>query len=148
MISPARIAALEALLQLKPDFRCPSAEDRHLAERIYFGTLQNHRFLDACLRPYLKTPIGKLDRPVHLILQLSAFQLLFLDRVPASAVVNDAVSLCRYKRKSSACGFTNAVLRRISENRERLLSKELPAAERWSHPGAWGGWRTPIYAGQ
>jgi 16S rRNA (cytosine967-C5)-methyltransferase len=51
---------------------------------------------------------------------MTAFQLLHLDRVPASAAVNDAVNLVRKAGKTSASGLVNAVLRRISRERARL----------------------------
>lgn len=54
------------------------------------------------------------------ILRLGAYQLLHLDRVPASAAVNDAVAMTRRARKTSAAGLVNAVLRAISRNVHRL----------------------------
>ena len=54
------------------------------------------------------------------ILRLSLFQLLYLTRVPASAAVDDAVSLTKAARKKSAAGLTNAVLRKLARTRNRL----------------------------
>jgi 16S rRNA (cytosine967-C5)-methyltransferase len=54
------------------------------------------------------------------ILRLSLYQLLHLDRVPASAVVDDAVDLARRARKASATGFVNAVLRSMQRKRHHL----------------------------
>jgi 16S rRNA (cytosine967-C5)-methyltransferase len=61
------------------------------------------------------------------ILRLSAYQLLHLTRVPASAVVDDAVNLTKRERKTSASGFVNAVLRAISRHRDRLPLPPAPA---------------------
>ena len=61
------------------------------------------------------------------ILRLGIYQLLHLDRVPAAAVVDDAVSMVRAARKSSASGFANAVLRRISRSRRVLGLPPRPA---------------------
>src|SRR6185436_135304 len=81
------------------------------------------------------------------ILRLSLFQLLHLDRVPAAAVVDDAVSLTRAARKSSASGFVNAVLRSMLRQRHKLPLPPRPSdpADRdtalaylgitFSHPG-------------
>ena len=54
------------------------------------------------------------------ILRLSLYQLLHLDRVPAAAVVDDAVDLTRAARKTSAAGFVNAVLRSTLRQRNSL----------------------------
>ena len=54
------------------------------------------------------------------ILRISIFQLLHLDRVPAAAVVNDAVELAGKAGKRSAAGFVNALLRRVSRERAQL----------------------------
>src|SRR5262249_61626281 len=68
---------------------------------------------------------AKLDAEILAILRIGVFQLLHLDRVPASAVVDDAVQLAGKAGKRSAAGFVNAGLRRVSRQRARL---PLPAA--------------------
>jgi 16S rRNA (cytosine967-C5)-methyltransferase len=69
--------------------------------------------------------LDRLDPIVLGILRLSAYQLLFLDRVPARAVVHDAVEMTREAKKSSATGFVNAVLRGLTR------------AERTDRAGLW-----------
>src|SRR5262249_38841480 len=61
------------------------------------------------------------------ILRLSVYQLLHLTRVPASAVVDDAVNLVRRAGKTSATGFVNAVLREVSRRRDALPLPPRPA---------------------
>ncbi|MBR0160451.1 MAG: 16S rRNA (cytosine(967)-C(5))-methyltransferase RsmB [Oscillospiraceae bacterium] len=113
--------------------KCSVKEDQKLAERIAYGVIQNERLLNALLSGFFTS---KPHPQVLQIIQLSAFQLLFLDRVPHSAVVNDAVALCKEKGKSFASGFVNAVLRRISREKQQLLdsAKDYPPAVRFSHP--------------
>ncbi len=69
---------------------------------------------------FAKRPLSKLDPDILLILRLSLYQLLHLDRVPASAIVDDAVDLARAARKPSATGFVNAVLRATLREKHRL----------------------------
>src|SRR5206468_11524699 len=64
--------------------------------------------------------IDRLDPEVVEILRLSAYQLIHLTRVPASALVDDAVDLTKRAGKRSAAGFMNAVLRSVSRSRNRL----------------------------
>ena len=100
--------------------------DRALAFEIITGSLRWQRSLDHVIGHFANRPTSQLDMEVLLILRLSLYQLLHLDRVPASAVVDDAVDLTRGAKKQSATGFVNAVLRSTLRNRQRLPLPERP----------------------
>ena len=70
----------------------------------------------------------RLDPEVLDILRGAIFQLLHLDRVPASAVVSDAVNMTRKAGKKSAGPLVNALLRRVSRERDHLPLPERPAS--------------------
>lgn len=138
MIAPARWAAFEALTAIAggadmADTLARTREglrddrDRALAAAIVIGTLRWQARLDYLLAEGSARPLSSLDPAVLHILRLSLFQLLFLARVPASAVVDDAVSMARRARKSSAGGFVNGVLRGLSRRRKRLALPQMPA---------------------
>ena len=78
-------------------------------------------------------PLGKLDAAVLRVLRLSGFQLIYSTRLPASAVINDAVELTRAAGKSSAAGLVNAILRKLSRERDQLTWPDDDAV-RLSHP--------------
>ena len=79
------------------------------------GVLRHRAALDHLIATFAKRAAStRLDPEVVTILRLSAYQLLHLTRVPASAVVDDAVDLARRAKKRSASGFVNAVLRSVS----------------------------------
>jgi len=132
MTAPARTAAFHALRAIadeRADLPTALAEtrrrlsderDRALAAEIVTGSLRWQRSLDYIAEHFTSRPIAKIDRVVLHILRLSLYQLLHLDRVPASAVVDDAVNLARQMRKASATGFVNAVLRSTQRQRHRL----------------------------
>jgi len=140
MTAPARVAAYEALraiaagrLDLPAALahnreRLSDARDRTLAADIVTGTLRWQRSVDFLIERFAKRPLSTIDPEVLIILRASLYQLLHLDRVPASAVVDDAVDLTRYARKTSAAGFTNAVLRALLRQRHRLPLPPRPAA--------------------
>ena len=94
--------------------------------RIVRETLQNLYFIDHYLDLWCKTPTKRLEPAVLDILRISAAQLLFMDRVPPSAAVNEGVKLCGKAGCSRASGLVNSVLRRVSENRAAL--PEIPGA--------------------
>jgi 16S rRNA (cytosine967-C5)-methyltransferase len=132
MTAPARRAAFQTLVAIDADradlpaalaasrVSLPDDRDRALTATIVTGTLRWQRTLDSLAEHFAKRPLTKIDPQVLTILRLSLFQLLHLDRVPAAAVVDDAVSLTRAARKSSASGFVNAVLRSMLRLRHKL----------------------------
>lgn len=90
--------------------------DKGLTSAIVYGTIERKITLDFLLSQYLSKPIEKLKPLVLAVLRMSTYQLIFMDKIPNSAVINEAVNLV----KSNGCGFSsglvNAVLRKVSEN--------------------------------
>ena len=125
-VSPAREAAFAALRRMRmsgerlddsaaglPELGTLSAMDRALANELVNGTVRRRGSIDAVLGEYTRAPLRSADPDVRDALRLAAFQLLFLDRVPAYAAVDDAVSLAM-RGNRRAGGFVNAVLRRVA----------------------------------
>jgi 16S rRNA (cytosine967-C5)-methyltransferase len=122
--------------------------DRAFAQRIAYGAVQRVRTLDHALETIGGRPVAELDVPVRASLRLGAYELAFLDGVPARASVNEAVELVRAAGAPRATGLVNAVLRKASEQ-IRPLIEALPersadeAALKHSYPdwiaGTW--WR-------
>ena len=148
----ARSVALEGLRRCRRDSAWSDAvldgliradgldrRDAALATRLCYGVQQNAALLDFYLSHWCSHPVEKLDPAVLDVLRLSAYQLLFLDRIPPSAVVNEAVALTKASGRAQAGRLVNAVLRRLAEHRAAL--PEVPGAgtpeylaTRWSHP--------------
>lgn len=139
MIAPARVAAYEILNAIAAGNAdlptaiaaaragLPDERDRALAAEIAAGVQRWRAALDHLIVAFAKRPIDRLDPEIVGILRLSAYQMLHLTRVPASAVVDDAVELARRAGKRSAAGFVNAVLRSISRQRQSLPLPPRPA---------------------
>lgn len=121
---------LSALLQRRE----LSGRDAAFCSRLFLGTLQNLYYLDFGIDHYTK---GKLEPKLRDILRLGAYQLVFMDRVPAMAAVNESVKLCKACGYARASGLVNAVLRRIATGGMPPLSNSGTAAylsTRFSHP--------------
>lgn len=142
MIAPARRAAVDALRLVDEDALDMGAavarvraslqdeRDRALLLELVGGTLRMRAAVDYQLALRVKRPLARLDAAVLTILRLGACQLLFMSKQPPSAVINDAVELTRRAGKSSAAAFTNAVLRTLHRERERLTwPPPVPQAE-------------------
>jgi len=132
MIAPARLAAYQILCAVSTGSAdLPSAiasarsgladeRDRALAAEIAAGVQRWRSTLDHLVVTFSKRAITRLDPEVLEILRLSIYQLLHLTRVPAAAVVDDAVDLTKRAGKRSASGFVNAILRSVSRRRNSL----------------------------
>ena len=114
-----------------------SERDAALCTRLCRSVLQNAAWLDYYIALYCTQNLKRLQPQVLDALRLGAAQLLLLDRVPASAAVNESVSLVR-ESSPRAAGLVNAVLRRLAENAAALPPVEAEGAEylsiRYSHP--------------
>jgi 16S rRNA (cytosine967-C5)-methyltransferase len=92
--------------------------DRDLLQHLVLGTLTWRLRLDHVLNAYLSKPIQKQDVQVRNLLRLGVYQLEYLDRVPAYAIVSESVSLARKTLGASVGKFVNAILRGVAENRK------------------------------
>jgi len=100
-----------------------SQTDAAFASKLFYGALERRLTLDHIISSYSKKPVAKLTPAVADILRMSLYQLLYLDSVPDSAAVNEAVKLTRQMKASSASGFVNAVLRSFIPPFEAIVSK-------------------------
>jgi 16S rRNA (cytosine967-C5)-methyltransferase len=116
--------------------RLPDPRDRALAAEIAAGTLRWRGAIDAVIAAYARGGLDRLDPEVLEILRLGIYQLLHLERVPPSAVVNDAVDLARASGKHSASGLVNAVLRRVDRERAALPLPKRPGSPDADHAAA------------
>lgn len=96
------------------------SRDAAFASRLCYGVLQNRALLDQRLGLFCTQRIDHLEAPVREVLRLGAYQLLLMDRVPANAAVSESVEQIRRVGKPQAAGLVNAVLRKLSANRDRL----------------------------
>lgn len=152
-VSPARREAFAILLEVEQGrshsddllrrsrVSALSAPDRHLCTALVLGTLRWQIRLDALIQPLLARPNVRLDSEIRIALRLGAFQLLFLDRVPAHAAIGESVELAKLAGHKFASGMVNAVLRKLS--RQPKPSTDMPdsltaaeLAESTAHP-AW-----------
>ena len=95
--------------------------DGALAARLCYGVLQNKLLLDWRLAQVCSMRLEKLEVKVLCGLRVAAYQLLFLDRIPPSAAVNEAVKLAkRHSRNPRASGLVNGVLRSLLRQGKNL----------------------------
>jgi 16S rRNA (cytosine967-C5)-methyltransferase len=125
-VSPARSAAFEILLRVEssdayasellhsPRSAKLSRADHALLTELVMGVLRWRGLLDDRIAERSSQPLAKLDVEVLTALRLGTYQILFLDRIPRHAAINESVELVKSARKRSAAGMVNAVLRKIT----------------------------------
>ncbi len=109
-------AALEAEIERHPQLEI---RDRALATELVYGTLRVHPWLEKRLDVYASKSVTRLRPRVRAALALAAYQIYFLDRVPAYAAVSEAVAAVRAVSGEKVSGFANAILRKIAGEAER-----------------------------
>jgi 16S rRNA (cytosine967-C5)-methyltransferase len=97
--------------------------DRAFAMHIAYGTVQRVRTLDHAIETLGRRPVRRLDPPVRAALRTGAYQLAYMDAVPAHAAVHETVELVRAARLERGVPFTNAVMRRLAEGLPGLLAR-------------------------
>ena len=125
-MSNPRKAAVKALLKVENDaaysnialnavLRESGLEnaDKAFASAIFYGVLDRRITIDFVLSKFIKTPLKKVAPFTLEVLRSAVYQIMFMDKVPDSAAVNEAVKLIKSSRESRNAGFANAVLRNV-----------------------------------
>ncbi len=112
------------------------SRDTRFVRELVLGTERWRALLDDMLSPHLRKGLSKTDPVVLRILRLAAYQLHFMDRVPARAAIHSAVEMCRSTRGEGLTRFVNGVLRSLQRSDyappASLSTEDL--AVRLSHP--------------
>lgn len=95
--------------------------DRRLVQEIAYGVLRHRNTLDRLVDFYLKHPVPRQKPPVAWALRAGAYQLVYLERIPAHAAVNQTVEALKTSTLvgTGEVGFVNAVLHKLSEDVRR-----------------------------
>lgn len=113
-----------------------SPQDKALLSRLVYGVIERRLTLDYVINTVSSMPLKKMHPTVREILRTGAYQLLYMDKIPASAAVNEAVKLAKSMGQGKAAGFVNAVLRNVLRGQDTLL-ENVSAEVRYSVPAEW-----------
>ena len=88
--------------------------DASFMSSLVYGVLERRLLLDYIIKQYSKIPLKKIDLKTKIILRLGILQLLFMDKIPESAAVNESVKLAKKNKLQKSAGFINGILRNIT----------------------------------
>ena len=101
-------------------------QERAFITRVCEGTLEYRILIDYIINSFSKIPVDKMKAPIREILRSAIYQMKFMDRVPDSAVCNEAVKLAQKKGFYNLKPFVNGVLRTAARQMNEL---EYPSRE-------------------
>lgn len=99
-------------------------QERAFITRLVDGTVERLLPVDEALSRCSSTPVKKMKPLIRTLLRMSAYQILFMDRVPDSAVCNEAVKLVAKRKFAGLKGFVNGVLRSLSRRKAEFAFEE------------------------
>lgn len=133
MSANVREAALNSLIRCEQDGRYSNIEldsairkyhleglDRAFFTTLVYGVIERRLTLDYLLRRFSARPLEELDLLVLHLLRLGAYQILYLDRTPDRAAVNETVEQAKRRCNAGSAAYINGVLRSLSRSREQL----------------------------
>lgn len=97
------------------------SKDRNFLIHLVYGTLERYIQIDYIIQQYSKVKIEKLRPIIRGILRMSVYQIYYMDRVPDSAVCNEAVNLVHKRGLSNLKAYVNAILRNISREKANIV---------------------------
>lgn len=92
--------------------------DRALLTELVYGTLRWRGTIDWHLAVYLRRPLANTDAYLRNLLRLALYQILYLDKVPGYAAVDEAVKDAKVRGGRRAAGFVNGVLRKFLDRKQ------------------------------
>lgn len=125
MMANARKVALNALLEVRKSAYSNitlnkflneaelSSADRALTTAIFYGVIDRTITLDYVLSQHIKTPLNKVNATVLEVLRVALYQIMFMNKIPDSAAVNEAVKIVKNSKQRHLSGFVNGVLRNV-----------------------------------
>ena len=91
-----------------------NSQDSAFVSALVYGVLERKLLLDYIIKQYSKIPLRKIEIKTKLILRFGILQLLFMDKIPESAAVNESVKLAKKHKLQKSAGFINGILRSIT----------------------------------
>ena len=95
--------------------------DSAFVSALVYGVLERQITLDYIIKQYSKIPLRKIETKIKLILRMGVYQLVYMDKIPDSAAVNECVNLAKKHRLQKSAGFINGILRSITRAEQRLV---------------------------
>lgn len=114
-------------------------KEEGLTREIVYGVLENDIYIEYIISKASKIKLKKIHPVILIILKVGVYQLIFMDRIPPSAAVNESVNMAKKHGHKGTIGFVNGILRNISRNKDEFMKIEAKnkadyISIKYSHP--------------
>lgn len=116
-----------------------SSQDENLIRELVYGVLENKIYIDYIISKASKIRLKKIHYQIIEILRTAIYQIVFMDKIPDSAAVNEAVNLAKKFGHKGTIGYVNGVLRAIVRDKESFTTIDIKdkakyLSTKYSHP--------------
>lgn len=101
-----------------------SEQSKSFVTKLVYGVVERKLYLDYIISKLSSTKLSKIDIDILIVLEMALYQIIYMDKVPESAAVNEAVKLTKTINKRLA-GFVNANLRNFLRNKDDLIKVDI-----------------------
>lgn len=114
--------------------------DESLIRELVYGVIENKLYIDWIINKFSKVKSNRIAAIIKDIIRIGVYQIIFMDKIPDSAAVNESVKLAKKYGHKGSIGFVNAILRNISKNKNNIELPEKHVAPleylsiKYSHP--------------
>ena len=96
--------------------------DASLAAAIFYGVLERRITLDYIINQFSRIPAKQMTPDILEILRMACYQILYMEKIPHSAAVNEAVNMAKQTKGGKSPGFVNGVLRGLLRGKEGIFA--------------------------
>lgn len=116
-----------------------NSQEENLVREIVYGVLENEIYIDYIISKASSIKLKKIHSTMLIILRIGIYQLVFMDKIPSSAAVNESVKLAKRYGHKGSIGFVNGVLRSISRDKDKFMKIDVKdkidyISIKYSHP--------------
>jgi 16S rRNA (cytosine967-C5)-methyltransferase len=117
--------ALKEVLQNKEILQSDEGKDKAFITEIAVGTMKYQMRIDYIINQFSKVPTHKMKPFIKTSLRIAVYQMLFMEKIPTSAAINEGVKLVHKRKMSNLAGFVNGVLRSIDRQKGQIKYPEV-----------------------
>lgn len=99
--------------------------DRGLFTELFYGTVRMKKNLDFVLGLFSRRPLERIETPILNALRIGVYQILYLNRIPISASVNESVKIARFFGHQGTANFVNGILRNVDRRRDKIVYPDI-----------------------
>lgn len=95
-------------------------EENFIRELVY-GVIENRKYIDYMIGKLSKRPIGKIHPPILEVLRLGVYQIVFMEKIPDRAAINETVNLAKKYGHQGTVKYVNGILRNLARKKDSLV---------------------------